>query len=77
MAAPALTDLIVRTGNVQMLSDTLAQLPMADASVVPGSWNEADSTCRVRVVGGFNTGFVKYALTNQGYGTVLGEEPVP
>lgn len=62
------TDLIVRTSNPGLLDTTVQQL--GAAVVVDGSYN--GDTCRVRVFG--PTGYIKFALTNQGYGEVVGEE---
>ncbi len=63
-----MTDLIVRTSNPKLLDRTVQQL--GAAVVVEGSYN--GDTCRVRVFG--PTGYIKFALTNQGYGEVVGEE---
>ena len=65
------TDLIVRTRNAELLDKTVQQLPGA-AAVVNGSFN--GDTCRVRVFG--NPDFMRFAITNQGYGEIVGEEPV-
>lgn len=64
------TDLIVRTVNPELLDKTVQQL--GPAVVVDGSYD--GDTCRVRVFG--PPGFIKFALVNQGYGDVVGEEPV-
>ena len=64
------TDLIVRTRNPEMLDRTVQQL--GAAVVVEGSFN--GETCRVRVFG--PPGYLKYAITNQGYGEIVGEEKV-
>jgi hypothetical protein len=66
------TDLIVKTANPAMLDETVQQLPMCAAQVVDGSYD--GQTCRLRVFSGL--GFLKFALTEQGYGEVVGEEPV-
>ncbi len=60
-------DITVRTGNPKMLDDTVQQL--GAAVVVDGSWN--GDTCDVRVFG--TPGFIVFAITNQGYGEVIGE----
>lgn len=65
-------DLIVRTANPTALDDTVQQLPMCAAAVVDGSFN--GDTCRLRVFGGL--GFLRFAITQQGYGEIVGEEPV-
>lgn len=63
-------DLIVRTANPKVLDETVQQLPMCSAVVVDGSWD--GDTCRLRVFGGL--GFLRFALTQQGYGEIVGEE---
>jgi hypothetical protein len=64
------TDLLVRTANPTLLDTTVQQLGVA--AVVEGSYN--GDTCRVRVFG--NPGYIKFALASQGYGDLVGEEPV-
>jgi hypothetical protein len=64
------TDLIVRTRNPELLDRTVQQL--GPAVVVEGSYD--GETCRVRVFG--STGYIKFALANQGYGELVGEEVV-
>jgi hypothetical protein len=64
------TDLTVRTANPTLLDTTVQQL--GAAVVVEGSYN--GDTCRVRVFG--NPGYIKFALASQGYGELIGEEPV-
>lgn len=64
------TDLIVKTANPKLLDDTVQQL--GPAVVVDSSWN--GDTCRVRVFG--DPGFVRFAITNQGYGEIVGEAAV-
>lgn len=64
------TDLIVRTRNPQLLDATVQQL--GPAVVVDGTYN--GDTCHVRVFG--PSGYIKFAITNQGYGEIVGEEPV-
>lgn len=61
------TDIQVRTANPEMLDQTIQQLPACAAVVVDGSYN--GDTCTVRVFGG--EGFLRYALTNQGYGEIV------
>jgi len=60
-------DITVRTGNPKMLDDTVQQL--GPAVVIDDSWN--GDTCDVRVFG--NPGFIVFAITNQGYGEVIGD----
>jgi hypothetical protein len=67
---PEAVDLIVKTVNPKLLDDTVQQL--GAAAVVDGSFN--GDTCRIRVFG--PPGYIKFALANQGYGEVVGEEPV-
>ena len=59
-------DITVRTGNPKMLDDTVQQL--GPAVVVDGTWN--GDTCEVRVFG--DPRFMVFAITNQGYGEVVG-----
>lgn len=59
------TDITVRTRNPEMLDQTVQQL--GAAVVIDGSWN--GDTCQVRVFG--DPGFIKFAITNQGYGEVV------
>lgn len=65
------TDLIVTTANPQALDATVQQL--GAAVVVDGSWD--GETCRVRVFG--DASYIRFAITNQGYGRIVGQEPVP
>jgi hypothetical protein len=60
-------DIRVRTANPDALDQTIQQLPACAAVVVEGSHN--GDTCTVRVFGG--EGFLRYALTNQGYGEII------
>lgn len=62
------TDIKIRTANPEGLDGTVQQLPMVAAVVVENSWD--GDTCIVRVLGG-DPGFVKFAITNQGYGEVV------
>ena len=64
------TDLIVRTANPAMLDATVQQL--GAAAVVDGSWD--GTVCRVRVFG--DPGFLRFAISSQGYGEIVGEEPI-
>jgi hypothetical protein len=66
------TDLIVRTVSPQDLDATVQALPGAAAVVVEGSFD--GDTCRVRVFG--DVGFLRFAMTQQGYGEIVGEEAV-
>jgi hypothetical protein len=66
------TDLIVKTSDPDGLEATVQQLPMCTAVVVDGSFN--GETCRLRVFSGLN--FLKFAITQQGYGVIVGEEAV-
>lgn len=67
---PDVVDLIVRTTNPDLLDATVQQL--GAAAVVAESFD--GDTCRVRVFG--DPGFIKYAITNQGYGELVGQVPV-
>jgi len=61
------TDLIVKTRNPELLDTTVQQL--GPAVVVDGSFD--GETCRVRVFG--PAGFIRFAITNQGYGEIVPE----
>jgi hypothetical protein len=63
------TDLVVKTANPELLDQTVQQL--GPAAVVDGSWD--GEKCRVRVFG--DPGFLRFAITNQGYGEIVGESP--
>lgn len=64
------TDIRVRTANPTMLDETLRQLPMVAAAVVEDSYD--GEACTVRVLAG-DPGFLKFAITNQGYGEIVEE----
>lgn len=64
------TDLIVQTPDPELLDTTVQQL--GPAVVVEGTYD--GTTCKVRVFG--DPGYIKFALAQQGYGQVVGEEPV-
>lgn len=59
------TDLIVKTRNPELLDRTVQQL--GPAVVVDGSFD--GEVCRVRVFG--PAGFIRFAITNQGYGEIV------
>lgn len=63
------TDILVETPNPDALDQTVQQL---GGAVVEGSWD--GTTCRVRVFR--DPGFMVFAITNQGYGKVVGQEQV-
>jgi hypothetical protein len=63
-------DLRVGTVNPDYLDQTLSLLPGPPARVVAGSFD--GTACTVRVFG--DPDFLKFALKNQGYGTLLSEE---
>lgn len=62
------TDLTVRTNNPELLDATVQQL--GAALVLEDSFN--GDTCCVRVFG--PSGFVEFAITNQGYGEIISKE---
>lgn len=62
-----MTDIRVETPNPKALDDVMRQLPMVHARVVEDSWDGA--VCTVRVLD--NADFVRFAITNQGYGKVV------
>lgn len=63
-------DLVVKTKNADALDKTVQQ--MGAFAVVEGSYD--GEKCRVRCFG--NAAYLKFAIGHQGYGEVLGEEPV-
>jgi hypothetical protein len=64
------TDILVRTASPSILDETLHQLPMCAAVVVGApDYVQVDGCYVVRVFG--DPGFVKFAITNQGYGEVV------
>jgi hypothetical protein len=67
MTTDQFTDLIVRTANAESLDRTVQQL--GRAAVIRDSWN--GETCDVRVFG--DPGFIRFAITSQGYGEIVGE----
>ena len=64
------TDILVRTTNPQMLDQTVQQLGPAAVVGAP-DYVQVDGCYVVRVFG--NPGFIKFAITNQGYGEVVRE----
>jgi hypothetical protein len=66
------TDIRVRTGNPEALDETIRHLGGCTAVVVDGSW--AAGVCTVRVFSG--EGFLRFALTNQGYGEIVESDNV-
>lgn len=71
MAEREVWDLIVETPNPTALDETMNQAPFG-AAVVDGTWN--GTTCHVRCFG--NHDFVSFAIDQQGYGRVVGQERV-
>lgn len=59
------TDIVVETRNPEVLDQTVQQL--GAAAVVDGSFD--GEKCLVRVFG--DPGFIKFAVTNQGYGKIV------
>lgn len=66
-------DLLVRTHDPEDLARILAQLPMANAYVVNGSWDPHTGVCRVRAATELGAGFVRFAIPRQGYGEIVGD----
>lgn len=62
------TDIRVATLNPDALDEVVQQLPRTAAVVVDGSYD--GTACTVRVLSG-NPEFVRFAITNQGYGTLV------
>ena len=70
MNEPQATDILVRTANPEMLDRTVQQLGPAVVVGAP-DYIQVDGCYVVRVFG--NPGFIKFAITNQGYGEVVRE----
>ena len=65
------TDILVRTANPAMLDQTVQQLGPAVVVGGPDNFVQVDGCYVVRVHG--DPGFIKFAITNQGYGEVVRE----
>ena len=70
MSAEA-TDILVRTANPRMLDETVQQLGPAVVVGGPDNYVQVDGCYVVRAFG--DPGFIKFAITNQGYGEVVRE----
>jgi hypothetical protein len=64
------TDILVRTASPEMLDQTVQQLGPAVVVGAP-DYVQVDGCYVVRVLG--DPGFIKFAITNQGYGEVVRE----
>ena len=62
-------DIRIRTANPDALDATLQLLPVVGGPAVVIEGSHDGDTCLVRVFG--DPGFVKYAITKQGYGEVV------
>jgi hypothetical protein len=71
MEDPQATDILVRTGNPAILDETVQQLGAAVVVGGPDRFVQVDGCYVVRVYG--DPGFIKFAITNQGYGEVVRE----
>jgi hypothetical protein len=67
---PKATDVLVRTANPEMLDQTVQQLGPAVVVGAP-DYAQVDDCYVVRVFG--DPGFIKFAITSQGYGEVVRE----
>jgi hypothetical protein len=66
------TDILVRTADPKMLDETVQQLgPAVVIQGVAVDYVQVDGCYVVRVFG--DPGFIKFAITNQGYGEVVRE----
>jgi hypothetical protein len=65
------TDILIRTGNPEMLDRTVQQLGPAAVVGGPDNFVQVDGCYVVRVFG--DPRFIKFAITNQGYGEVVRE----
>lgn len=68
-----ITDLIVTTRDPGLLDETIQGLPSCAAVVLDNSFD--GKTARIRVFSGLR--FLRFALENQGYATILREEQFP
>jgi hypothetical protein len=66
------TDIMIRTGDREMLQSTLDQLPGVGGTVMPDAPDD-QGAFRVRVYNGLD--FVKWAFPRQGYGVIVRELP--
>jgi hypothetical protein len=74
MTVPRATDILVRTEDPAMLDQTVQQLGRAAVVGAP-DYTKVDGCYVVRVFG--DPGFIKFAITNQGYGEVVRELDEP
>jgi hypothetical protein len=74
VTGPAVTDILVRTANPGMLDQTVQQLGRAAVVGAP-DYVQVDGCYVVRVFG--DPGFIKFAITRQGYGEVVRELEEP
>jgi hypothetical protein len=72
--AAEVTDILVRTASPALLDQTVQQLGPAVVVGAP-DYAKVDGCYVVRVFG--NPGFIKFAITNQGYGEVVRELEKP
>jgi hypothetical protein len=71
-----MTELLVRTTNPRWLDDTLQQIGGVVCQHDDGAYVSLEPDVYiVRAVSG-NPGFLKFAITQQGYGTVVGERDI-
>jgi hypothetical protein len=76
-SAPQATDILVRTANPELLDRTVQQLgPAVVFQDAHADYVQVDGCYVVRVFG--DPGYIKFAITNQGYGEVVRdlEEPL-
>lgn len=72
-----LTELLVRTSNPAWLDQTLNQLGGVVGQHADGSYVQVEPEVYVvRAVSG-TPGFLRFAITHQGYGEVVGERAIP
>jgi hypothetical protein len=70
LSIPGATDILVRAGDPGLLDSTVQQLGRAAVVGAP-DYVTVDGCYVVRVFG--DPGFIKFAITNQGYGEVVRE----
>ena len=69
-------ELIVSTSNPKALDQTLQQLGGVVGQDANGSyWRDSDGNYSVRTMGG-DLGFLKFAMEQQGYATVIGDRDI-
>jgi hypothetical protein len=75
MEMNAMKDLLVKTQNPAILDQTVQSMGAIVCEFAPGAYEQVEpDVYRVRCFG--DPGFVRFAITQQGYGEVIGEEEI-